>query len=207
LCFDWANASRSDLLLFRKAIKENWPVPPERRGPLMESAISPFHREDTPRRRKFAVAWLVLTAYQHDVEMQLRAGRSISGGSIDSRSRFDDARKAVAAVRAALASPEGREELARLREQFCQHHGDGRRLTAPNRAVEAASLAETQPMSGPTPGQPEAIEPPPPPRPAEPAAPVPPDDSEPAPAPVPPAKPPYGCPFVEVSFNPFSPQW
>jgi hypothetical protein len=43
---DWANATRGDLVLFRKAIKEDWPVPLERRGPLIEVALSPISRKD-----------------------------------------------------------------------------------------------------------------------------------------------------------------
>jgi hypothetical protein len=68
---DWATASRSDLLLLRKAIKEGWPVPLERRRPLMEAALSPLSREDTPVRKVLAIARLAVAADRHDLEEEL----------------------------------------------------------------------------------------------------------------------------------------
>jgi len=67
---DWENASRSDLLLIRKAIKEGWPVPPELRRPIMKAALSPLHREDTPARMVFAIARLMIAADRHALEME-----------------------------------------------------------------------------------------------------------------------------------------
>jgi hypothetical protein len=52
---DWENASPSDLLLFRKAIKEGWPVPPENRHPLIEAALAPVFREDSRARLRLSV--------------------------------------------------------------------------------------------------------------------------------------------------------
>lgn len=67
LCGEWEAASRSDLLLFRKAIKEDWPVPIERRRPLMEAALSPIGCEDTPVRLLLAIARLAVAADMHDL--------------------------------------------------------------------------------------------------------------------------------------------
>jgi hypothetical protein len=67
---DWETASRGDLLLFRKAIKEDWPVPPERRRPLLDAALSPISREDSTPRQRTAAGWLALTALKHDIEME-----------------------------------------------------------------------------------------------------------------------------------------
>jgi hypothetical protein len=75
LCADWTTASRSDLLLFRKAIKEDWPIPFERRRPLMATALSPLSRKDTPFRRVLAIARLALAADLHDLEMEEQAQR------------------------------------------------------------------------------------------------------------------------------------
>src|SRR5262245_16318373 len=66
---DWATASRSDLLLFRQAIEEDWPVPAERRRPLMEAVLSPIYREDTPVRLKLAIARLAIAADMHDLKL------------------------------------------------------------------------------------------------------------------------------------------
>jgi hypothetical protein len=70
---DWENASRSDLLLLRKAIKEGWPVPAERRHPLMKAAVSPIFREDTPTRVKLAIVRLVIAADAHNVDLVVQA--------------------------------------------------------------------------------------------------------------------------------------
>jgi hypothetical protein len=70
---DWENASRSDLLLFRKAIREGWPVPAERRGPLIAAALSPLSRKDTPIRHLLAVCWLAITAHAETLKLK-RAG-------------------------------------------------------------------------------------------------------------------------------------
>jgi hypothetical protein len=67
---DWHRASASDLLLLRKAIKEDWLVPLECRGPLLEAAASPLHREDTPTRMTLAVIRLLLAADRHNLKLE-----------------------------------------------------------------------------------------------------------------------------------------
>jgi hypothetical protein len=57
----WADASRSDLLLLRKAIRQRWPVLEERRGPIMEAVLSRF-RAGAPDRKLIAAAWVMLDA-------------------------------------------------------------------------------------------------------------------------------------------------
>src|SRR5262245_61679276 len=44
----WADGSRSELVLLRRAIRERWPVPEGRRGPILEEILSRFHNEGTP---------------------------------------------------------------------------------------------------------------------------------------------------------------
>src|SRR5262245_53774819 len=58
------------MVLLRKAIKE-WDVPLELQRPLMEAALSPLHREDTPARMVLAIARLVLAADRHILEEEL----------------------------------------------------------------------------------------------------------------------------------------
>jgi hypothetical protein len=60
---DWENASLGDLILLRKAIKENWPVPPERCRPLIEAVLSQLHSEDD--RLTISLCQVVLTADKH----------------------------------------------------------------------------------------------------------------------------------------------
>jgi hypothetical protein len=69
LCGDWASATRGDLLLLRKAIKEGWPVPPERRGPLLEAAFSALSRQDKPVRLRLAACRLAIAADEHNVKL------------------------------------------------------------------------------------------------------------------------------------------
>jgi hypothetical protein len=68
---DWANAYRSDLALIRKALKAGWPVKPELLRPLVEAALAPLHREDTPERMVLAIAQLVLAADRYNLETEL----------------------------------------------------------------------------------------------------------------------------------------
>ena len=70
LCGDWESASPSDLLLLRKAIREGWPVPLERRRPLMEAALSPITRKGTPARLVIALGWLVVAADRANLECE-----------------------------------------------------------------------------------------------------------------------------------------
>jgi hypothetical protein len=71
---DWENASRSDLRLLRKAIRENWPVPLERCRPLLEAALSPLFREGIPARLFLAIAWVAHAADIHDLKLREREG-------------------------------------------------------------------------------------------------------------------------------------
>jgi hypothetical protein len=75
LCGDWQNASRSDLLLLRKAISKNWPIPAERRRPLMDAVTALLHRNDTPTRLSIAVSWVVLAAHTYNRKLLERARR------------------------------------------------------------------------------------------------------------------------------------
>jgi hypothetical protein len=81
LCGDWETASRSDLLLVRKAIKEDWPVPLERRRPLMKAVLAPLCRNDKPVRLALAVCKLAIAADLHDLD-QLEAERKASARKV-----------------------------------------------------------------------------------------------------------------------------
>jgi hypothetical protein len=69
VCGDWETASLSDLRLFRKAIKEDWSVPPERREPLLAAALSPLSNNDKPPRQAIALVWLMLTVEKHNQKL------------------------------------------------------------------------------------------------------------------------------------------
>ena len=58
----WADASLSELRLLRQAIREGWPVPPERCGPIMEEVLAPFHRKGTRHRLILALFRVALDA-------------------------------------------------------------------------------------------------------------------------------------------------
>jgi len=53
------------------AIKRDRPVPPERRRPLVEAALSPLSRKDTPVGRALAVLRLALAADQKNLELEM----------------------------------------------------------------------------------------------------------------------------------------
>jgi hypothetical protein len=56
----WSSASRSDLRLLRRAIRQDWPVPEERRQSLLDEVFPLIHRGDT--RLAIAVAWVLVEA-------------------------------------------------------------------------------------------------------------------------------------------------
>jgi hypothetical protein len=74
---DWETASRNDLLLFRQAILEDWPVPPERRGALMHAAVSGALHEGSPVRVRIAAARVALAADEHNRDLLKAAGRKV----------------------------------------------------------------------------------------------------------------------------------
>jgi hypothetical protein len=75
LCGDWQSASRSDLRLLRKAINQNWPVPPERRGPLMAAVLSHLHREDRSDRLTLAVCQVAVAAVGRNLKQEATENR------------------------------------------------------------------------------------------------------------------------------------
>lgn len=92
-CSLWTHATSSDLLLLRRAIREDWPVPAERRGPIMDEALSALGRADTPARKTIGLARLALTATEHNLAVdreehqawyrrERRAGRRFTVGEL-----------------------------------------------------------------------------------------------------------------------------
>lgn len=63
---DWANASRSDLVLLRTAIHNGWPIPDSHKGPLLE-AIRPL-LETSDERLGLAVVKVFLAASEANVK-------------------------------------------------------------------------------------------------------------------------------------------
>jgi hypothetical protein len=76
---DWKNAIRGELLLLRKAIKEGWPVPFERRHSLMHAALAGALREGKSIRHRVAAAWVVIDADLHDLKLQEAERRAAEG--------------------------------------------------------------------------------------------------------------------------------
>jgi hypothetical protein len=75
----WAEASRSELVLLRCAIRERWPVPEERCGPILQEVFSRFHTKDTPVRVLVAIARVFLAADQDNLD-RLREARQADRG-------------------------------------------------------------------------------------------------------------------------------
>jgi hypothetical protein len=48
-CGDWETASRGELRLLRRAIREDWPIPGCRRGPIIEEVSQILDSGDTRR--------------------------------------------------------------------------------------------------------------------------------------------------------------
>ena len=72
----WADASRSDLLLLRRAIREGWLVPAERRGPILEEVCSRFEDNNATTRLSLAIARVVLDASNYNLDVIRGATRA-----------------------------------------------------------------------------------------------------------------------------------
>ncbi len=59
---DWRYASLSDLILLRRAVKEEWPIPLERRRPLMQAILSIIRSEESTERLLISVCQIVVNA-------------------------------------------------------------------------------------------------------------------------------------------------
>jgi hypothetical protein len=71
----WTDASRSDLRLLRQAIREGWPVPQNRCGPILEEVLAPLREKDTPPRLLLAVARAALDADKDNLARALAVER------------------------------------------------------------------------------------------------------------------------------------
>jgi hypothetical protein len=69
---DWENASLSDLVQLRKAIKENWPVPFERRPTLLEAVSTLLDGED--ERLILSACQVFVAAEYHNLKLELEEG-------------------------------------------------------------------------------------------------------------------------------------
>src|SRR5262249_7027117 len=79
LCGEWESASPSDLALLRQAIREGWPVPQERRPPLLEAVLSPLHSKDRSPRQAIALARLLLFIDRHNRKLDCAEPKSAFG--------------------------------------------------------------------------------------------------------------------------------
>lgn len=66
----WSDASRRDLLLFRQAIRKGWPVPPERKHPIIEELAPQIETADT--RLLFALTRAFLAASGADLAQLIK---------------------------------------------------------------------------------------------------------------------------------------
>jgi hypothetical protein len=102
---DWQNASRSDLHLFRRAIRERWPIPVEHRGPLKDAVVSVIQREGGTIRLSLVACRLVIDLQYYNLELEERAAayaRATTEGEVEA---------AVAALCKTLGIPKGRKFL------------------------------------------------------------------------------------------------
>jgi hypothetical protein len=75
----WANASRSELVLLRHAIRERWPIPEDRRGPCLEEVFSRLHDKGTPTRLLLTTTGVFLAANKHNLDLFCEALRAERG--------------------------------------------------------------------------------------------------------------------------------
>jgi hypothetical protein len=111
LCKCWETSACGDFLLFGQAIKEDWPVPPKRRRPLMAAEFSPLFRQGTPARLLIALGRLAVAAYSHDLDQEQaeREGTAhqcnTRRAATASRERGSEQGQAVSVIRSALSTP------------------------------------------------------------------------------------------------------
>jgi hypothetical protein len=74
-CGLWADASPSELRLLREAIRRGWPVPQERRGPIMEEVRGPLGDASTPARVALSIARVALAADRANLGLLAEAGK------------------------------------------------------------------------------------------------------------------------------------
>jgi hypothetical protein len=117
LCGDWENLSRGDVRLFRKTVKEGWPVPPENRRPLLDAVFAHLSREDTPIRLALAILEFLVAVDMHNLEVE-QAARKAAQLNLNRRRAREEAdrqrRQNVQSpdvVRQLLQTPEGRAAL------------------------------------------------------------------------------------------------
>jgi hypothetical protein len=56
--------------LLRQAINQNWPVPPERRGPLIDAVFAQLRREDKTDRLLLAACQVAVAAEGHNLRQE-----------------------------------------------------------------------------------------------------------------------------------------
>ena len=56
--------------MFRKAVKEDWPIPPERCRLLKEAVFAQVSRKKTPLRLAVAIARFVYAVQMHELELR-----------------------------------------------------------------------------------------------------------------------------------------
>jgi hypothetical protein len=102
---DWQNASRSDLHLFRRAIRERWAIPLEHRGPLKDAVVSAFEREGGTVRQSLVACRVVVDLLYYNLELEERVAayaRATTEVEVE---------VAVAALCKTLGIPKGRKFL------------------------------------------------------------------------------------------------
>ena len=62
-------ASRSDLLLLRRAIREDWPVSPDRRLQILDEVLSPLKLHELTDREKLARAWVAIDVRKKELRV------------------------------------------------------------------------------------------------------------------------------------------
>ncbi len=73
----WENASRGDLVLLRHAIREDWPVPKERRRPILDEVFQLLHSKNP--RVAIGVARVFLEADRANLRAEMELRRTTQG--------------------------------------------------------------------------------------------------------------------------------
>jgi hypothetical protein len=143
LCGEWETASRSDLLLLCKAMMKRWPIPPERRRPIMDAVTSQIYREDTPVRLTLAIARLVIAAGTRDLEEALTEGRQTAPSPLPEPATPRDIAEPGPPLgrprlprRSACGARKGRRAVRQTRRRHSRDPPPGRRPPRPRRTPQ-----------------------------------------------------------------------
>jgi hypothetical protein len=139
---DWENPRRSDLHLFRRALRERWAIPPEHCRPLLDAALAAAFQGGSFRLRHVAMRALIDTGdYDLAMKRRERAARVAAYERAAEAAARGDIEAAVAAIESTLDTPEGL-------EVFDAVFNEVSRSESPGVAQDRPAPADDPPPSG-----------------------------------------------------------